>query len=158
MTNFHGKKAKKNFFFEKKKKLKMADSKKVHFSKSPILKIFLWKFLGFVLGLVGLIDAKGIDLSQPICLWDCLKEGQKQPKNTNIAFFACFCPYVRQPHNHIGWATFASINSTDPRTNLWNFREKISRIGDFGNKLFFQSAILKFFFLKRINFFCFILM
>ena len=54
-------------------------------------------------------------------------------------FFACFCPYVRQPHDHIGWATlmgFASINSTNPRTDLWNFREKISRIGDFEKRPF----------------------
>ena len=34
-----GKKQKNIFFLEK--KIKMADSKKVHFSKSPILKIFL---------------------------------------------------------------------------------------------------------------------
>ena len=39
----------------------MADSKKAHFSKSPILKIFSWKFLRLVLGLVGLIDAKYIE-------------------------------------------------------------------------------------------------
>ena len=63
---------KKHFFFLfLKKKFKIADSKKVHFSKSPILKIFLWKFHGSVLGLVELIDAKGIDLSQPIWLWGC---------------------------------------------------------------------------------------
>ena len=42
----------------------MADSKKAHFSKSPILKIFSRKFLRFVLGLVGLIDAMGIDVAQ----------------------------------------------------------------------------------------------
>ena len=36
----------------------------VHFSKSPILKIFLWKFHGLVLGLVELIDAKGIGVAQ----------------------------------------------------------------------------------------------
>ena len=58
--------------FFKKKNFKMADSKKVRFSKSPILKKFFWKFHGSVLGLEGLVDAKGIDLSQPIWLWDCL--------------------------------------------------------------------------------------
>ena len=41
--------------------------------------------------LVELIDAKGIDVSQPI--W---------PKNTKKVFFACFRPYVGQPHGHIG--------------------------------------------------------
>jgi hypothetical protein len=44
----------------------MADSKKVRFSKWPILKNFLPKFHRSVLGLVGLIDAKGIDVAQPI--------------------------------------------------------------------------------------------
>ena len=36
----------------------MADTKKTHFSKSPILKIFLRKFLRIALGLVGLNDAQ----------------------------------------------------------------------------------------------------
>ena len=49
-----------------KKKFKMADSKKAHFLKSPILKNFSRKFLRFVLGLVGLNDAKGIDVAQRI--------------------------------------------------------------------------------------------
>ena len=44
----------------------MADSKKGHFSKSPILKNFSRKFLRLVLGLVGLNDAKGIDVAQRI--------------------------------------------------------------------------------------------
>ena len=46
---------------------------------------------------------------------------------TRAAFLGCFCPYVRQPHDHIGWATsmpFASINFTNPRTNPWNFHKK----------------------------------
>ena len=66
---FMGMKQKKIFFL--KKKFKMADWKKGHFSKSPILDIFLWKFNGLVLGLVGLNDAKGINLAQPIWLWGC---------------------------------------------------------------------------------------
>ena len=37
-----------------------------HFSKSPILEIFLQKFHRFVLRLVGLIDAKTIIVAQPI--------------------------------------------------------------------------------------------
>jgi hypothetical protein len=32
----------------------------------------LWKFHGLALGLVGLIDAKGIDVAQLIWSWDCL--------------------------------------------------------------------------------------
>ena len=44
----------------------MADSKKL--STPPILKQILRKFQGLVLGLVELIDAKGIDVAQPIWL------------------------------------------------------------------------------------------
>ena len=45
--------------------------KKQSFSKTSILKKKLWKFPGLVLGLVELIDAKGIDVAQPIWLRDC---------------------------------------------------------------------------------------
>ena len=64
LTNFHGDATKKIFFFEK--KFKMADSKKGPLPSPPILNIFFQKFHGLVLGLVGLIDAKGIDGTQPI--------------------------------------------------------------------------------------------
>ena len=70
-------------------------------------------------------------------------QAQKQPKNTKKAFFGCFRPYVGQPDDHIGWATlmpFVSIYSTNPRTNPWNFREKILRIGGVENLSFFESA------------------
>jgi hypothetical protein len=40
--------------------------KKTHFPAPPILNIFTQKFHGLVLGLVGLIDAKGIDMAQRI--------------------------------------------------------------------------------------------
>ena len=36
------------------------------FSIPPILNIFFQKFHGLVLGLMGLIDTKGIDVAQPI--------------------------------------------------------------------------------------------
>ena len=58
---------------------------------------------------------------------------KKWPKNTKNALFACFWAYVWQPHGHIGWATpmpFASINSTNQRTNPWNFCKKVLRIDD----------------------------
>ena len=54
------------------KKIKMADSKKLSFSTSPKAEQFPPKFHGLVLGLVGLIDAKGIDLAQPIWSSGCL--------------------------------------------------------------------------------------
>ena len=75
-------------------------------------------------------------------------KGYNRQKTQKMHFFACFRPYVRQPGNHIGWATsmpFASIYSTDPRTNPWNFREKTFRTGGFEKLSFFESAILNFF-------------
>ena len=44
----------------------MADSKKLSFSTLPKAEQFPPKFHGLVLGLVGLIDAKGINVTQPI--------------------------------------------------------------------------------------------
>ena len=59
------------FFTEmkQKKKIKMTASKKPHFPAPPVLNIFSWKFHGLVLGLVELIDAKGIDFAQSIWPW-----------------------------------------------------------------------------------------
>ena len=59
------------YFFFRKKKSKMADLKKPHFAKRSILNIFLPNWAGWVLGLVGLIDVKGINLAQPMWLWGC---------------------------------------------------------------------------------------
>ena len=134
----------------------MLYSKEPSFSKPPILTIFSRKFLRFVLGLVGLNDAKGIDVAQRIWPWGCPTKAQKLPKSTENAFFGCFWAFVGQPHGHIHWATsmpFASFNPTNPRTNLRNFREKILRIGDFEKWAFFESAILIFFFRKKKIFF-----
>ena len=102
---------------KKQKKNQNGRLKKVHFSKSPILKIFCENFMDW-------------------------------PKNTNIAFFACFCPYVGQPHSHIGWdksMPFASINPSNPRTNPWNFHKKILRIGDFEKCTFLSRPFWIFF-------------
>ena len=77
---------------------------------------------------------------------------QKALKQAKNVFLACFRAYVGQPDDHIGLATsmpFSSIYPTDPRTNSWNFRKKIFRIGSFEKLSFFESAIKK-------NFFCFI--
>ena len=53
---------------------------------------------------------------------------------------------------------FASCNPTNPRTNLWNFHEKILRIGDFEKWPFLKNGHFGFFFPKKKFFFCFILM
>ena len=47
----------------------MADSKKPHFPAPPILNIFSWNFYGLVLGLIKLINAKGINVAQLIWSW-----------------------------------------------------------------------------------------
>ena len=132
----------------------MTDSKKGHFSKSPILNIFLWQFHGSVLGLVEFIDAKGIGMSQPIWPWGCPTYDQKWPKNTKNAFLACFWAHVGQPHGHIDWAIpmpFESMISTNPRTNPWSFHKQILRIGD----LLLSRPFWILFFQKKI-FLCFI--
>ena len=49
----------------KQKNSKWQTKKKKYFSKSPILKNFSLKIHGLVLGLVELIDAKGIAVAQP---------------------------------------------------------------------------------------------
>ena len=56
--------------FEKKNS-KWPTQKKSHFPAQPILNIFSWNLHGLVLGLVELIDAKGIDVAQLIWLWGC---------------------------------------------------------------------------------------
>ena len=55
-----------------KKKSKWTIFQNGRFSKSSILEIFLQKFHRLVLGIVGLIDAKAINVAQPIWLWGCL--------------------------------------------------------------------------------------
>ena len=64
LTDFHGDEAKKHFFFEKKSQ--NGRLKKGSFSISANSQYFFQKFQALVLGLVGLIDAKGIDGTQPI--------------------------------------------------------------------------------------------
>ena len=57
--------------------------------------------------------------------------------------------------NSILGKTFASMNSTNPRTTPWNFHKKILRIGDFEKWPFFESAILNFIFSRNSFFFFF---
>ena len=62
---------KKQTFFFLKKKIQNGRLKKNHFPAPPILNNFSQKFHGLVFWLVGLIDAKGIGVAQPLWLWSC---------------------------------------------------------------------------------------
>ena len=80
----------------------------------------------------------------------------KTGKKCNFGVLGCFWSFVGQPHNYIGWARpmpFASINSTNPRTNPRNFHEK-----NFENwwswKMIFFSRPLWISFSRK--FFCFV--
>jgi hypothetical protein len=87
--------------------------------------------------------------------WETVRHKLKNRQKCIFCVLGCFWAYVGQPHDQIDWATsmpFPSINSTNPRTNLWNFREIFLRIGDFEKLSFFESAILNFFFKKKIKF------
>ena len=62
-----------------------------------------------------------------------------QPKNTKSAFFTCFCPYVRQPHDHIGWS-------------ICEIFAKILRIGDYEKRPFWKIGHFEFFSPKKFFF------
>ena len=67
----------------------MADSKKLKFSKPPILKKISQKIQGLVLGLVRLIDPRGIDVAQPIWLRGCKVVSSKTGKKF-LCVLGCF--------------------------------------------------------------------
>ena len=100
-----------------------------------ILNIFWPKFHGLILELIEWIDAKGVDLAQPIRLSDC--------KKVTLVLKTLKIPFSGQPDNHISWATsmpFASIYPIDPKTKHWNFGKKIFRIVGFEKMTFFEST------------------
>ena len=116
----------------------MADWKKAYFPKSPILKIFWRKFHGLVLGLVGLNDAKPIDLAQPIWRWGCLKKALKQAKNVFFVFLGPFRAYVGQPQGHIGWAISMGFASFNP-VGQWFADLSLGHIKLFSTELFWKK-------------------
>ena len=59
--------------------------------------------------------------------------------------FLSLCWTASRPYRLSYINAFASINTTNPKTNPWNFCKKVSRIGSFENLSFFNSAILKIF-------------
>ena len=102
------------FFFKKKRKKKSKwPTLKTEIFKTANFQKFSWKFQGLVLGLVGLINAEGIDVVQPIWLWGCLSNiCSKTAKKHKKCVLAWFNAYVGQPDNHIDWVismSFATI-------------------------------------------------
>ena len=77
------KQKKKNFFC--KFFSKWPTQKNLVFQPPPKAEQLPPKFHGLVLGLVGLIDAKSINVTQPICASGC-----PRTKNTKSAFLAPF--------------------------------------------------------------------
>ena len=89
------------FHWDEAKKNQNGRLKKLSFSTSPKAEQFRQNFMDW-LGIVGLIDAKGINVTQPIWLSGCPMEAQKMAKNTKKAVLALFWAYVGQPDKHIG--------------------------------------------------------
>ena len=77
MTCFYRKKKKKSW---KKKfwKKNQNGTQKKHVFQTCQFSIYFCENYGLVLGLVELIDAKGIDMAQPTWLWDCPALAQNQ--------------------------------------------------------------------------------
>ena len=125
--------------------------------KACLLKVFRnVQFLANQLTQFGSgIDAKGIIVAQSIWSSGCPTWAQKKVKQKKM-HFSPFWAYIRHPKGHIDWATllpFASIYPTNPRTNSWNFLEKVLKIGRVEN-LFFNGPVWICF--QKIYVFCFI--
>ena len=105
------------------------------------------------------IDAKSIDVCSSTYMVVRLsdissKKAWKHKKCISPRFWA----YVGQPHGHIGWATsmpLVSINPINPKTNPWNFHEKVLRIGSFEISVVLNRPFW-FFLSKKEKIFCLI--
>ena len=73
-------------------------------------------------------------------------------------FLGCFWAYLRQPHDHIGWATpmpLASINSTNQKDQSMKFLRKNIENWWRWKTSFFIVSHFEFFFPKKKNCLCF---
>ena len=122
----------------------MADSKKLSFSATPKS----WAIVAKISQIgpwVSRIDwCKGHWFCSTHMAVRLANVSSKTGKNAFFVFLGHFWAYVGQPHGHMGWAKsmpFASINSTNPRTNPWNFHEKILRIDEARKWLLFSFLV-----------------
>ena len=84
-----------------------------------------------------------------------LSDIRQQAKQAKYAFLGHFWTHVGQSYSHIGCAKpmpFASINSTNPRTNPWNFGGNCSAFGGGWKTQFFWVGHFEFFLAKKIFF------
>jgi hypothetical protein len=137
--DFNGEKAK-IFFLEKPNYQKQKTKQNVIFQLRQFSIFFRENFTDWSLGKQDWLMQRAsmwLNLCGRKAVRHLLKKGVKTQKRHFYPFF-----YLTwQPDSHIDWVTlmpFTSINSTNPRTNLWNFREKILRIGGAGKLLFFE--------------------
>ena len=78
-------------------------------------------------------------------IWYMDAKGIKNVENAFLVFFALFWAYVRQPHNHKGWATHSDalcINLSYYPKDQKNKKQKLGEL----NISYFESAFLNFFF------------
>ena len=64
----------------------------------------------------------------------------KTGKKGIFCVLGCFCTYVGQPQDHIGWTTPMPLAPINP-TNPWNFHKKYWALAELENELFFELAI-----------------
>ena len=138
---FHWYEAKKNSKWPT-KKIQNGRLKKTSFSSSANSQYFFMKFL-WIGPWVSRIDwCEGHWFGSTYMV---VRLSDISSKTDKKCVFCVFRLFVGQPHDHISWdisMPFASINSTYPRTNPWNFCKKILRIGGAGRWHFFGLAIL----------------
>ena len=147
---------------EAKKKFKMADLKiqngrlkKNSFSSSANSQYFFMKFswIGPWVSRIDRCEGHWCDsTNMAMRLSDISSKTGKKMHFWCFRLFWGLCQTASQPYRLSHVMPFASINSTNPRTNLWNFHKKILRIGGVVKWPFFRRPFWFFFFSKK-NFF-----
>jgi len=139
LTCFHGNEAKQNIFL--KKKNQNGPLKKTSFFKIANSQYFFVK-ISWIGPCISRIDwCEGHWCGSTYMAVRLSDISSKTRKNKKIVLLGHFWAYVGQLHGHKGWAlamSFASINSTNPRTNP----KKIQKM------LFFWVSHFNYFFFK----------
>ena len=135
MTCFYDKKSKKKNFLKKNQNCRL---KKIMFFKITNYQYFLWKYHGLVLGLVELIDVKGIDVAQPTYM--AVRLSDKCSKTGKKYIFCVFRPFLSLCRTDSWlWRLSHIINPTNPRTNPRIFWEKYWELAVLKNSIFLSQ-------------------